>query len=777
MVLKRSIERVAAALVAAAGTLAGAAQSADYETEVRPILSARCYSCHGATQQKAGLRLDTAAAALRGGRSGSPIRPGDAAQSLLIRAVRGTAAGLERMPYKRPALEAREIAVLTRWIDAGAPVPEREEARTEADRGGHWAFRVPQSPDPPATRRGDWARSPVDQFILAALEREGLAPSLEADRATLIRRLSLDLLGVPPSIEEIDAFVSDDREDAYKQLVERLLRSPRYGERWARHWLDLARYADSNGYSVDNARSIWPYRDWVIHALNEDMPFDQFSLEQLAGDLLPEATLAQRVATGFHRNTQINQEGGIDPEQFRVDAVVDRVNTTGVVWLGLTVGCAQCHEHKFDPISQKEYYQLFAFFNDADEPALDVGAPEELERLKETRAARRELERRVKSKVLDDAKRERIRKRIDALKREEAAVPKTLVLRERGRPRDTRLMIKGDFTRPGDSVAPGVPAALHPLAVEGRANRLDLARWLFQPDNPLTSRVTVNRVWQRYFGSGLVETENDFGVQGAPPSHPELLDWLALRFQQGGWRLKDLHRLIVHSSTYCQESRWRADLAAVDPANRLLGRQSRHRLEAEIVRDVALTASGLLSDAVGGPGVYPAQPDGVMDLGQRRRVWRPSQGSDRYRRGLYTFFWRATPNPALRVFDAPDAFSACTRRARSNTPLQALTLLNDPSFVELAVGLARRALRQEGGDPERIRRAFRWCATRAPEEAEVARLLDLLESMRRSFATTPDDAAALGDAGSADSDSAEELAAWTAVARVLLNLDETISRP
>ena len=742
-------------LAGALGSPVARGAAIDYLGQVRPIFEAHCTRCHGATEQKAGLRLDTGAFALAGGDSGLIVRAGDAAASLLIQAVEGTAEDISQMPLKRPALDSESIAILRQWVAEGAKVPENEQELIKESLRSHWAFKPIDDSAPPTVKKQDWPINPIDQFVLAQLEAEGLSPSRPANRATLVRRLYLDLTGLPPSVEEVEAFITDDKPGAYRALVEKLLHSPQYGERWGRHWLDLARYADSNGYSIDNPRSIWPYRDWVIQAFNSDMPFDQFSVEQLAGDLLPNATNAQRIATGFHRNTQINQEGGIDPEQFRVESIVDRVNTTGLVWLGLSVGCAQCHDHKFDPIAQKEYYRLFAFFNNVDEPNMPVAAKDVLAMPKPPKNPR-----------------------FGGRGRRGPRGPTTMVVKEREDPRKTFVNIKGDFTRPGEQVWPGTPEVLHAFEGDREATRLDFAQWLFDPSNPLTARVVVNRLWQRYFGRGIVETENDFGTQGTPPSHPELLDWLAAEFQRQGWSFRALHRLIVNSATYRQSSDVRAELTEADPYNRLLGRQSRHRLEAEIVRDAGLSISGLLSTKLGGPGVYPPQPKGVMDRGQRKRTWTASDGEDRYRRGLYTFFWRATPNPALRTFDAPDAFSTCTRRVRSNTPLQALTLLNDPAFVELSVGFARKILRDEAdSDRARLGRAFAACVSRQPEAEELDVLHTFLEEMRASYAE--DTAAArdiVGDEGLADVPE-DEMAAWVATARVLLNLDEAISRP
>ncbi|HKQ37555.1 MAG TPA: DUF1549 and DUF1553 domain-containing protein [Verrucomicrobiae bacterium] len=654
------------------------------------------------------------------------------------------------------------------------------------DAAKHWAFIKPSPPPLPQVRNTSWPRNAIDYFVLARLEKERIAPSPEASHEILVRRLYLDLIGLPP-----DATANDTDED----LIERLLASPHHGERWARWWLDMARYADSNGYSIDAPRSIWKYREWVINALNRDLPFDQFVIDQLAGDLLPNATIAQKIATGFNRNTQINQEGGIDPEQFRVECVMDRVNTTATAFLGLTVACAQCHDHKYDPISQREYYQFFAFFNSTIEDGHGKGAPDgvleipgevdvsgELE--KEIEEAQGDLDRYLNTfgnalakmeQAADPAKlkpavREAIaipfadrtlqqkraayaafrpedaefksrNAKLTRLEKKEAKPVTTLVMNELKEPRESVVFIKGDFTRRGEKVAPGVLRVLH-SAPEPLQNRLDLARWLVDPTNPLLARVIVNRVWQQYFGRGLVETENDFGIQGSPPTHPELLDWLATEFLRT-WSLKHIHRLIVSSATYRQSSKIRPELATVDPNNKLLARQNRLRLDAEVVRDVCLTASGLLNPKIGGPSVFPPQPAGVMTLGQVKRDWKPSTGAERYRRGMYTFFWRATPHPALTVFDTADGVSACTRRIRSNTPLQALTLLNDEAFYECAQALAKRVAHAD----DRMGYAFQLCVSRQPSAGERQRLADLLKETD-----------------------------WLTVGRVLLNLDETITR-
>ena len=765
---------IAIGVTALVPALARAAErSVDFARDVWPILAANCFECHGGDMQKGGLRLDARKAALAGGVSGNTVVAGKSADSVIIHRLRGHG-DEDRMPLKKPPLSDQQIATIAAWIDQGAKWPDAL-AGDDATSKQHWSFVAPTRPELPAVKDTAWVRNPVDRFILARLVKEGIKPSPEATRETLLRRVSLDLTGLPPTPAEIDAYLTDKSPDAYEKQIERLLASPHYGERWGRQWLDAARYADSNGYSHDTPRTIWKYRDWVIDAFNKDMPFDRLTAEQLAGDLFPDATLEQKIATGFHRNTQFNTEGGIDAEQFRVESVIDRVNTTGTVWLGLTVGCAQCHNHKFDPVAQKEYYQLFAFFNNTDEPELRLGMPADEARGR--RIDQLEAELQPFASNPDDPVIKAKRAELAKLRREEKGVLTTLVLEERkANPRKTTVFIKGDFTRPGQPVTPGVPSVLPPMKAE-KPTRLDLARWLTSPDNPLTARVTVNRIWQQYFGRGIVETENDFGSQGTPPTHPELLDWLATEFMKQGWSQKAMHRLIVTSATYRQSSSARTDLATVDPTNKLLARQSRLRLDAEIVRDVALTASGLLSRKIGGPSVFPPQPEGVTSVGQVKHDWKVSKGEDRYRRGMYTFYFRNSLHPLLGAFDAPDATSTCTRRLRSNTPLQALNLLNDEGFVEFARTLAVRVLAEApGDDAARADHAFRLCTGRKPAADERQALLALLERQATEFAKAPAEAKALAGKSVPAGTDPHRFAAWTIVARVMLNLDETITR-
>jgi hypothetical protein len=784
----------------------------DFARDVVPILTVHCIKCHGAEKQENGLRLDIGSGVLKGGDNGPAVVAGKPNGSLLLQAVLGTSDTISQMPLKAKPLSELDITVLRRWIEAGAKTPT--EVIAQSRRSNHWAFQpVIRPPLPTTTGR---AASPIDSFILSRLEREGLAPSSAAERPTLIRRAMLDLIGLPPTPEEVDAFIADERPDAYERLIDRLLASPHDGERLGRHWLDLARYADSNGYTRDFGRQIWKYREWVIDAINRNQPFDQFTIEQIAGDMLPQATEEQLVATGFHRNTLINEEGGTDQEQFRIEAVIDRVNTTGSVWLGLTVGCARCHTHKYDPITQVEYYQLFALLNNCDEPTIEV--PTRLQRERNALAHREQIRSEIKrleaelelqrtgleaeqreweaavtpqqrarlpgpvqvafdmkfedrdeknKKLVEDHFRQTdvarqiipVLQQIFELREAEPKIPTTMILRERAEHRESFVHKRGDFLDRGADVTGGVPAVLPQLRDAGaRANRLDFARWLVSPENPLTPRVVMNRDWQKFFGRGLVETEDDFGIQGTPPSHSELLDWLAAEFVGSGWNVKRMHRLIVTSSTYRQSSAFRSDVASRDPQNRLLARQSRLRLDAEIVRDAALTASGLLTPTIGGPSVFPPQPDGVFDFTQDPKPWNAASGGDRYRRGMYTHFWRSSPYPMLLTFDAPGGNVSCTRRLRSNTPLQSLTLANDQAFFECAQALAKRVLDEISSDDlGRARRAFRLCVSRLPTDDECQMLGRLVAAESEAVAQDRD-------------------AAWTRICRVLLNLDETITR-
>ncbi len=1048
------------------------AQTVDFTRDIEPILAKNCYECHDARKQKAHLRLDSAAAIMKGSENGAIILPGNSDRSPMVRRLLGLD-GEDRMPKDEDPLPAAQIALIRMWIDQGAPLPvgagiggaglppaprlrRTAEALAEAGQashaGGdpskdapqHWAYRVPIRPELPVVKRTEWARTPIDRFVLARLEKEGLAPSPEAPLETLARRVSLDLIGLPPSPQEVDQVIADaardGRDAAYERLVDRLLASPHYGERWARPWLDLARYADSQGYEKDLPRVMWKYRDWVIDALNRDMPFDQFTVEQIAGDMLPNATPEQLVASGFHRNSMTNEEGGIDPEEALYEVLVDRVNTTATVWLGTTLGCAQCHNHKYDPFTQKDYYRLMAFFQNTEyqsrtfsdgtrfsEAIVDLPTPEQETKRKtiqmqidklteEMKATTPEFERsqaeweqatradaslhwtmltpahaeatggvslaagpdgsviasganpgetvytieaatalpritairlealpdpslpkggpgrdiygnfqmngfevvRLKAdatsveasgtsaiasiraddaaggasletffpKMLPrgahapkgwqiDASREEPRRprqivfTLDRplvspagahltirLKHEAAAVgqaigrfrlsatssstperivqlparlrpilaipvaqrpeqqqkdlaafyrtiapslkpardriadlqkqlralgiPTALVMRERTsyeRP-SAYVRRRGAFMDKGELVYAGVPETLHPLREDQMPNRLGLARWLVDERNPLTARVTVNRAWEQFFGRGIVETSEDFGTQGTPPTHPELLDWLASELVRGGWHMKPIHKAIVMSAAYRQSSTASPAVMERDPYNRLLARGPRFRMEAEMVRDNVLAASGLLSPKIGGPSVFPPQPDGIWDIPYSSEKWIPSDGEDRYRRGLYVFIRRSAAYPSLMTFDATSREHATVRRVRTNTPLQALVALNDDAFFEAAQALAVRVLREAPAASSEARAgyAFRLAATRTPTAAEVGRICAALEKQLQRFRDDPAAAAKMINGHAVEGIDPAEQAAWTLVANALLNLDETLSK-
>ncbi len=800
--------------------IAARAQTPDGQT----VLKAACAACHNDNLKSSGLVLTNRDALLAGGNRGPAIKPGDATASLLMQAVEQSG-DLKMPPGKK--LNTDQIEAIRKWIVDGAKWRASAVTTKKADPRAWWAFQPVQHPAPPEIQASAWVKTPVDRFILARLEKEKLAPSPQAAQETLLRRVSLDLTGLPPSPAEIREFLADHGPDAYERAVDKLLASPHYGERWGRRWLDVARYADSDGYTIDAPRTMWKYRDWVIRAINADMPFNQFTIEQIAGDLLPNPTVDQLIATGFHRNTPSNFEGGIDFEQYRVEAVVDRVSTTGAAYLGLTLGCARCHDHKFDPISQKEFYQIYAYFNNTDEitteaerydfnrPILSVPAAEELARHKawesqwlaisrELIGYVRELSARhaksteaksteAKSTEKDPELQERIAN-LRELRKREPKYTTALVMKELPQPRDAYIHLGGEFTRKGIPVKPGIPAVL-PQLPENATSRLDFAKWLVDDRNPLTARVTVNRIWQEYFGKGLVESENDFGAQGTKPSHPELLDWLASEFMQSGWSQKKLHRMIVTSAVYRQSSKARPELEEADPYNKLLAKQNRLRLDAEIIRDSALAASGLLTPKLGGPSVYPPIPEGAMSVTQVAGAWPVEKGDNRYRRGLYTFFRRSAGFPGLLVFDAPDAIATCTRRVRSNTPLQALATLNDEAFTEFAEGLAARVINEAPPDtPARIQYAYLLVAGRPPQPAEEQRIARFLARATDEYKTNPGRVLELIYKGGKFSPEGVPVnppppklaamlpkdlpleAAWTAVARAMLNTDDFLTR-
>lgn len=789
----------------------------DFLRDVRPLLEEHCWACHNTDYQESGLRLDRRDAMLMGGDMGRVVVVGDSAASRLIHTMAGTDPELS-MPPGEDRLSAEQVGILRAWIDQGCVWPADEQAPEPENT--HWAYQPLQPGPVPEVRLTDWPINPIDHFVLATLESHQLEPSPEADRYTLIRRLYLDLLGLLPPIDQVDAFVQDSNDDAYERLVDRLLLSPHFGERWGRHWLDMARYADSDGYEKDGHRlDAYRYRDWVIDAINQDLPFDQFTIEQLAGDLLPDASPMQRLATAFHRQTLTNTEGGVDQEEFRIEACFDRTETTGTVWLGLTVGCARCHSHKYDAISQREYFQLFAMFNNADEQTTAV--PKSAGEVAAYEQARLEYEAKIQ-RLTDRLRAEQdrlgdklsrpadietdepipdaIAPLLDELERVRSQPPPkpemtVRVLGQRTKnPRTTFVFRRGEFLQPqlDLEVQPGGLATLPPLLSrngDGVADRLDLAHWLVAADNPLTPRVTANHVWRQLMGQGLVRTPEDFGVRGERPTHPELLDWLALDLlgQTGDadrdgtdptWSRKALIKRIVMSATYRQSSRHRPELEEIDPTNTLLARQNRVRVEGEIVRDISLDAAGLLSRKIGGPSVYPPLPPGIAELSYAGNFkWTESKGEDRFRRGMYTFFKRTAPHPNLIVFDCPDANITQVQRQTSNTPLQALTTLNNTTFAEAARALARRMLNEPVDDErQRLALAFRYCLARPAAGQELDQLTVLLDETRQWYAQHPDQAGELIGQDAAAPSPPEQNAAWIAVARILMNLDEFLTR-
>ena len=825
--------------------------------EVRTLFENHCIQCHGPSQQLNGLRLDSREGALEGGYSGPSLVLGDGGGSTLIRRLTSDDPST-RMPLAAPPLRPDQIEVLTRWIDQGAPWPRDMTVRTGADSTSskqvrHWSFRPIDRPESLPEATGPWDRSPLDSLIRNRLEQEGLAPSPMAPKETLIRRVSLDLTGLLPSVEEVEAFLRDDRPDAYERLVDRLLASPRYGEKWARHWLDLARYADSDGYEKDLLRPhAWRWRQWVVQALNLDLPFDRFTIEQLAGDLLPGASLEPRVATGFLRSGLKNREAGVPRGQVRFEETVDQTNTMGSVWLGLTLGCAQCHDHKYDPLSQMEYYQFLAFFNQTQGREMDAPLAGEtepyLEEFPRYRQKRRELldngeisvprlQARWEAMLLeamehpgrhldwDDILRGAILSELDRAPELLRSGPAGRTWRENDRvthyffkfsgpenakdealseklkdlkgklaelegsfpdvtradvvqamPAATHIALRGDYRVPGVEVRPGTPGWLPPLPNGEEPPRLRLARWLVDKNNPLTARVAANRFWQELFGRGLVRTPEDFGTRGSKPSHPDLLDWMASEFMHRDWSRKQMLRRLVTSATYRQASRVDRRLEEMDPENVLLARQNRLRLSAELIRDAALRAGGVLDSRIGGKSVRPAQPDWIATITYGKSGWEPSSGADRFRRGLYVLFRRSAPYPQMVNFDAPDASAATCRRERSNTPLQALNLLNDPVFMEAARFLAQRTLREAPPRwEERLDHIYHLCLSRDPTPGERRLFRRFLVRQRAILQEEPESVKQL--ANGAGSDLEPLLAAtWTAAARAVLNLDEFITR-
>lgn len=831
-------------LVGLLATQAGRAE-VDFTRDIRPLLSDNCFACHGPDQgkRKAKLRLDMRAGATAdlGGRAA--VVPGSPEKSELIRRILSTdPEEVMPPPASSKTLNAGQRQRLVAWVKEGAPWAD------------HWVFVPPKNPELPAVKHRRWPRNPIDQFILARLEQESLEPSREADRRTLIRRLSFDLTGLPPSPEAVEEFLGDSGPGAYEKVVERLLSSPHYGERMAMHWLDLARYGDTVGYHGDQTQNIWPYRDYVIRAMNQNKSFDQFTIEQLAGDLLPHASTEQKVASGFNRLNMTTEEGGAQDGEYLAKYASDRVRCVSTAWMGATLGCAECHDHKFDPYSTKDFYRFAAFFADLQEvgaykggngsrpPEIALPSLRQEERLKnleldfataateldglkpkivaaqaewetslnlavnQAKSNSAELPKQVAKllaiKPADRSKAQQqeitdwfARSRSDfaeiwmrhaALKTEldrlKLEIPLTMISVS-GTPRVTRVLNRGDWMdTTGAVVEPGVPHFLKQTVAPGqRASRLDLAHWLVSPENPMTARVFVNRVWKMFFGTGLSKTLDDLGAQGEWPTHPELLDFLAFEFTNSGWDIKHIVRLIVTSAAYRQSSLGKPELKARDPLNRLLARQSSFRLPAEMVRDNALKISGLLTPEVGGPSVKPYQPDGYWEyLNFPKRTYVADTGGNQYRRGVYTHWQRIFLHPMLKSFDAPSREECAADRPVSNTPLAALALLNDPTFVEAARVFAERALRQGGSDTNgRMNWIYRSALNRAPRQEEREELIRLLQADLQEFRAHPDRAEKLVRTGLKPVDTQVDLpvlAAWTSICRAVLNLHETIVR-
>jgi hypothetical protein len=836
---------VAAAILAAAGSATAA--EIDFNRDIRPILSENCFYCHGQDGQKreAGLRLDDRQAAVEAG----AIVPGEPGASTLLERIHSSDPDVQMPPPdSNRRLTDTQKELLDRWIGEGA------------DYKRHWAFTAPVRPRPPDVEQAAWVRNDVDRFVLATIEAAGLQPSAEADRATLIRRLHADFVGLPPTPEEVDAFVSDPDPAAYEKLVDKLLASPHYGERMALPWLDAARYADSNGFQQDGDTWQWIWRDWVVKALNADMPFDQFSIEQIAGDLLPEATVEQKIASGFNRNHLLNGEGGAIPEEQRFNNLFDRVDTTSTTWLGLTMACAQCHDHKYDPMTRDDYYGLLDAFNRVPEsgapqqfsarirlapPVLELPTEDNKKRLAEleaeknaleaeakpmleavytswklglfadgrpadgedlprtlpplllkpeaerTDAEKNEIERELRA-FFDDRVKKKLIDKLPQVARYDAAkkayehykgdqIPRVMVMSDE-KPRDTRILDRGDYLSPvGEKLVFQPPAFLPPLPEGFPQDRLGLARWLFLPEHPLTARVQVNRMWQQFFGTGLVKTTEDMGVQSEYPRHMELLDWLAVEFRERGWSQKQMHRLLVTSATYRQASKVTPEHLAKDPENRLHARASRFRMPSMVLRDTALAASGLIDLRVGGQPVYPYQPEAIWEslaiTKERDFTYPASAGSDLYRRSLYTF-WRRTVSPA-NMFDTANRQTCTVRASQTSTPLHALTMLNDPTWVEASRVLAERAMKEAAGLEGRLTYAFRRVLGRKPIGYDLEAIGRMHARQRNIFAAAPEAAKQLLGVGESPRDAAldpVEHAALASVCLAIFNLDEALTR-
>lgn len=738
----------------------GQSDSISYNFDIRPILSDKCFACHGpdANKREAGLRLDiadSAFAALKENPGAHALVAGEPELSeAYLRISTQDTSLLMPPPYSNLKLSPVEIGLIKKWISQGARYEK------------HWAFVAPKKPALPVVKQKDWPKNEIDYFILAKQEQRQLPPNEEADKERLLKRACLDLTGLPPTIDMMDAFLADKSPDAYEKMVDALMSQPAYGEKMAIHWLDLARYADSHGYQDDGYRTQWPWRDWVIHAFNKNMHYNDFVTWQLAGDLLPNTTREQLLATGFNRNHKITEEGGVIPEEYRIMYVTDRSDLFGKGLLGVTLECAHCHDHKYDPFSQKEYYQLFAFFNNIKEVGIEsvIGGPDTYAK-----------------KPLMEISDSEVKNVLTFINKKDTGTLIVSVMGDQDTIRKTHILKRGVYDAPGDVVEPGTPAAILPYPEEYPKNRLGLTEWLFDKRNPLTARVYVNILWQEFFGRGIVKTSGDFGMQGELPSNPALLDWLAVDFMENNWDIKRLVKLMVTSATYRQSAAISKEKLAADPDNILLARGPRYRINAELIRDLVLSSSGLLNKTIGGPSVKPYQPAGLWEGATSGRgllsIYNQDHGPALYRRGMYTLIKRTVPPPAMSIFDASNRDICEVKRLRTNTPLQALVMLNDPTVLEASRVLAAKLLADQSAPKEKIATAFRLIVSRRPSEKEIEVLMNYYSRETGSMdEVTAKKTLAVGEYPLPEKYNAIELAAMMRVVSTIYNLEETVTK-
>ncbi len=736
-------------------------ETVSYNFDIRPILSDKCYACHGpdANKRKADLRLDipeNVYKALKDNPKAHALVPGkpDQSEVFLRIATRDTSILMPPPSYNLTKLNEREISLIKKWIKQGAKYEK------------HWAFVPPKSPSLPEVKNKKWAKNEIDYFVLSRQEKKGVTPNPEADKERLLKRVSLDLNGLPPTVKMMDDFLADKSANAYEKVVDQLLKNPAYGEKMALHWLDVARYADSHGYQDDGYRTQWPWRDWVIHAFNENMSYKDFATWQLAGDLLPNATKEQLLATGFNRNHKITEEGGVVDEEYRVSYVTDRNDLFGKAFMGVTLECAHCHDHKYDPFSQKEYYQMFAFFNNVREKGIEsvIGGPETYAK-----------------KPLMEISNDDVKNILTFINKPDTNRLIVSVMGDMDTARQTYVLIRGGYDNHGAEVQPGTPESILPFGNQYPKNRLGLSEWLFDKKNPLTARVYVNQMWQEFFGKGIVKTAGDFGKQGELPTNPELLDWLAVDFMSHGWDIKRLIKLLVMSATYRQSAVVTPEKLKSDPDNVLLARSPRYRIDAELVKDVVLSSSGLLNKAIGGPSVKAYQPPGLWEGATSGRgllsIYKQDHGPDLYRRGIYTFIKRTVPPPVMGIFDASNRDQCEVRRLKTNTPLQALVMMNDPTVLEASRVLAANLLEENSQSEDKIRKAFRQIVSRTPKPEEVAVLSGYYQKELKAM--NDKKAGKLLSAGEYPLDEKVDKNAQAALMQVIVtiyNLEETITK-